>query len=542
MTAKQKAQENCRVIWSNVFVTSNAHTRPCYVPSSMVPSMSTIVVTVCNMSADMYSIKLNYVNVERRSIDLLTSIDIKLEKEPVAFTLDPTDGRFTLLEASGKWTIYRMQLKHTSSKKVSGFLSEHLSIQLNGYCFQDDVLGNVASLSPLSDSYVALVAARKSKKGAEVEHVVSVWDVKYGTLQAEQLIKMNEKNTFNKSTCIYSVSVLPNSHLAITMSSIATKAASSKSKKSTKKLVDADSAVMLCPYYSEPVSLMAAMGKMKQTVEFMGINNDFRSDENVGYSRSGMETVLREPNFDVKEEPASVYNTWVSKLEKCQKNETKTLARLMNPDVTADEFTKIFFNYVQVNEITDDVSMAEAASDPIFAQTEQYRHTLQTKFGHTKKSELSQFFISTITNKCFENADFWPVEVVLYLMSRSLLRSHYSEKGIIRPLLERKEWGLIPLLLENVQDIPEKDLVTLIKALTTLYKEDESWKERFSTYLRLVVDAPKNDIFLQQTLKRIDATELAIILETIVSWLSDKASNLNKRSNVSMLSSNVKRA
>lgn len=533
LTAKQKAQENSTVIWSTVFVTSNAHTRPCCIPSSMVPSLSTIVVTVCKASNDTYTIKLNHVNVERRSIDLLTSIDIKLAEGPIDFTLDPTDGRFTALDASGKWTVYRMQLKHSSSKKISGTLSEHLSIQLNGYRFQDPVLGHVASLSPLSDSYVALAAARTSKKGGEIEHVVSVWDVKYGTLQAEQLIKMSEKNTINKSTCIYNVAVLPNSHLAVTISSITTKT-TPKSTKSTKKMVDTNSVVMLCPYYSEPVSLMAAMGKMKQTVDFMGINNNIISDENIGYSRSGMETVGRDPTYNMDEDPEAVYDKWVSKLEKYQKFETNTLSQLMNDSITADEFTKVFFGHVHVDTSAEvDAPMTEASSDPILAQTEQYRHTLKTRFTNTKKSELSQFFVSTITNKCFNTEDFWPVDVVLYLMSRSLLRSHYTENGIISALLERKEWAIIPLILENVQDIPEKDLVTLIKVLIELYNQDDAWKERFSTYLKLVVDAPRNDIFLQQSLKRIDATELVIILETIVTWLSDKASNLNKRSNVS---------
>jgi len=74
--------------------------------------------------------------------------------------------------------------------------------------------------------------------------------------------------------------------------------------------------------------------------------------------------------------------------------------------------------------------------------------------------------------------------------------------------------------------------VTLIKALITLYNSEDEWKTRFSTYMKMIVDAPRNDIFLQQSLKRINAAELPIILETIVNWLKDKSSNLSKRSNV----------
>jgi hypothetical protein len=538
LTAKQKAQKNGNVIWSTVFVTSNAHTRPCCIPSSMVPSMSTIIVTVSNVAgSDVYTIKLNYVNVERRSIDLLTSIDVKLSEKPVAFTLDPTDGRLTILGAAGNWTVWRMQLKHSSSKKISGSLNEHLSIQLNGYRFQDETLGNIASVTPLSDSYVAMIAPRTTKKG-EIEHVVSVWDVKYGTLQAEQLVKMTEKNTFNKNTCVYNIAVLPNSHLAVTVSSIVTKS-SKKNIKSSKKMLDTNSVVMLCPYYSEPVSLMAAMGKMKQTVEFMGINNEISSDENIGYSRSGTETVSRDFAFHPEEDSDVVYDKWVSRLEKYQKQETNTLAKLMADNISGEDFSKLFFEHVNVNSkaTADDAHMSEASSDPIVAKTEEYRQIMQSTFSNTRKAdmELSQFFTSNVITKCFQQgqAKFWPVDVILFLMSRSLLRSNYSDKGIISSFLERKEWSLIPIVLEKVHDIPENDLVTLIKALIVLYNSEDEWKTRFSSYMKMIVDAPRNDIFLQQSLKRINAAELPIILETIVNWLKDKSSNLSKRSNVS---------
>ncbi|KAI8360793.1 hypothetical protein BD560DRAFT_355983 [Blakeslea trispora] len=527
--AKQKSNKNETILWSNVFVTSNAH---CCIPSSMVPAMSTMVMTINHLAqSDLYSLKLNYVNVERRSIDLLTAIDIRLAEKPTSFTLDPSDGRLTILGSNGTWTVYRMQLRHSSSKKISGSLVEHASIQLHGYRFHDDALGNIASVKPLSDSYVAMIAPRTTKKN-EVEHVVSVWDVKYGTLQAEQIIKLSEKNTFSKSTCTYDIAVLPNSHLAVTVSSVALKT-SSKNIKSAKKMVDTSSVIMLCPYYSEPVSLMAAMGKMKDTIVAMGINTDLGSEENIGYARSGKESVSRDFGFNPEEDADQVYDRWVSRLERYQKSESGTLAKLMS-DISADEFSTLFFDYVHVTR-TADQSMTEADLDPVAAQTEHYRHAMLHRFTNTKKKsiELSQFFISHVINKCFSQQDFWPVDVVLYLMSKSLLRSNYAEKGVIRSLLERKEWALMPLVLEHVQDVPEHDLVTLIKALVSFYQSEEAWtKERFSSYLKWVVSAPRNDIFLQQSLGRIHASELHIILETIQDWLRDKSSALSNRSNI----------
>ncbi|KAI9483654.1 MAG: hypothetical protein EXX96DRAFT_599962 [Benjaminiella poitrasii] len=543
LTAKQKAQKNDNVIWSTVFVTSNAHTHPCCVPSSMVPSMSTIVLTINNVKgSDIYSFKLNYVNVERRSIDAITSIDIKLTEEPVDFTFDSTHGRLTILSNLGTWSVWHIQLKHSSSKKISGTINEHLSIKLNNYRFQDDVLGNIAAITQLNDNYVAMVAPRIIKKSNEVEHVVSIWDAKYGTLQAEQTIKMSEKNTFNKNNCIYKIAVLPNSHLAVTVSSVTAKT-DAKKKKASKKMVETNSVIMLCPYYNEPVSLMAAMGKMKRTVEFMGIDNSIDSEQNIGYSRSGCETVIRAVKLNVSDDSELVYDKYAFRLERYQKKDTDALTKLMTDDITQEEFTKNFFEHVNITFKTsdnDDTYMEDSSSDSIIAKTNEYRHIMETKFIRPKKyyTELSQFFISNVISKCFQtnNTQFWPVDVILYLMSRSLIRSSYIDKGIVSALLERKEWALIPLVLEKVQDIPENDLVTLIKALIALYKDENEneteWKSRFSAYLKMIVNAPKNDIFLQQALKRIDASELPIILDTVISWLKDKSSNLNRRSSI----------
>jgi hypothetical protein len=209
---------------------------------------------------------------------------------------------------------------------------------------------------------------------------------------------------------------------------------------------------------------------------------------------------------------------------------------LFDEKVTPEEFSTVFFEHACVKEVEVDVEMNDVGEDALAIKTEEYRQTM-TKWTNSKKldMELSQFFISSVISKCFQEDKFWPVDVILFLMSRSLLRSNYSDKGIVTSLLERKEWALVPIVLEKVHDIPERDLVTLIKALVALHDEKD-WKEgRFSAYLKMVVNAPRNDIFLQQSLKRISATELPIILETIISWLKDKSSNLNKRSNVSIL-------
>jgi hypothetical protein len=299
---------------------------------------------------------------------------------------------------------------------------------------------------------------------------------------------------------------------------------------------------MLCPYYSEPVSLMAAMGKMKQTVEFMGISEDLDSADNIGYSRSGKETVMREIHFSVDlQDSDEIYEKWVSKIHKIQDVEAKVLADLLRPDVSEDKFVDTFFDYIRVKRVDviedNDTTMTEVHLE---AKTEQYRNIMLNRYQPSKKKsvELSQFFVSKIVSRCFESQgdnSFWPVDVLLYLLKKSLIRSNYCEKGIINALLERKEWALLPIILETVHDIPENDLITLIKALISIHNENsKEWDTaRFNAYFKSIVEAPRNDIFLQQSLKRINAAELPVILQTLAVWLKEKSSNLNNRSNVS---------
>lgn len=139
-----------------------------------------------------------------------------------------TDVWFLFLGAAGTWIVSRMQLRHTSGHKVIGDIDTHLSMQLSGYQLYNDKLGNVASLATLDDSYVALVAPR-IKKGIQLEnewdkektrklmrisvgtdgpeHVVSIWDVKYGTLQAERSLQLGDKTAYGKDKCVYSVRI-----------------------------------------------------------------------------------------------------------------------------------------------------------------------------------------------------------------------------------------------------------------------------------------------------------------------------------------------
>ncbi|KAI9495131.1 hypothetical protein BDB00DRAFT_816053 [Zychaea mexicana] len=505
--AKTTSPISGTVVWSTVFVTTNPHVRPCCVSNSLVPVNSTIILTINahDNSSDRYAIYLHYYNEERRSVVPLVKAEIALKEKPVAFTFDPTDGRITTLGVGGKWTVWRLKIKQETGRKLVGRLDTQLSTQLQGYQLHSEKLGNVAAIAPLSEGYVAMVAPRLKDNTAE--HVVSIWDVKYGTLQAERILNLAEKNACGKDKCIYKISVLSNSHLAITISSLVSTTA--KDTKKTRSVTDAKSTVVLCPFYSEPISLMAAMGKMKSTARFLGIDDDSKP-ESIGVTRSDMDALsFQPPRHADKDDDDALYDRWAHSLEHVQKKENKSLSLLLNPTIDVENFSKTFFSRVSKKEIKRPSSTIEKSSSA-------YREAMaqMESKGKHGQIELSHRFVSCVVRKCFVCPNFWPLHVILYLLQIRHIRSSDIEGGIIPVLLERNEWALVPIVLESVPDIPETDLVVLLKAL--LANPDSLPVSTREDLFKHIIDSPHNEIFMQQALKRLTASEIPAAVNMII--------------------------
>ena len=76
------------------------------------------------------------------------------------------------------------------------------------------------------------------------------------------------------------------------------------------------------------------------------------------------------------------------------------------------------------------------------------------------------------------------------------------------------------MVLKYVQDIPEANLIRVVRILADKAdQKEQDWKDRFPFYFKLVVEAPRNDIFMQQAMKHLTATQLPIVLETLHDWM-----------------------
>lgn len=73
------------------------------------------------------------------------------------------------------------------------------------------------------------------------------------------------------------------------------------------------------------------------------------------------------------------------------------------------------------------------------------------------------------------------------------------------------------MVLKHVQDIPEADLIKVVRTLAN--KGEGHSNDQFPTYFKLVLEAPRNDIFMQQAMKQLTTSELPIVLKTLSDWL-----------------------
>lgn len=109
---------------------------------------------------------------------------------------------------SGSLSIWKLFLTHRT-KKTTGRLELQFTRTLQGYQIVSKELGSAAMTARLSKGYVAVIAPRLKKDGDKVEHVLSIWDETYGTLQAERLIEVGgNTGAFRKNECTYAVSQL----------------------------------------------------------------------------------------------------------------------------------------------------------------------------------------------------------------------------------------------------------------------------------------------------------------------------------------------
>jgi len=176
---------------------------------------------------------------------------------------------------------------------------------------------------------------------------------------------------------------------------------------------------------------------------------------------------------------------------------------------TKDKFTKEFFKYVNTKKPPQQPTTEEEKEDS----------------SAQKTVHISHHFIANIIDRCFSEERFFPIEVLDFMICSKLLS--VSETKMLPKLIEKRELGLIEKCLIHIYDIPEPDLVRLLKFFLTEAKEEtikkfvEDKEEKGAKvllegdsprdfFLYLITSAPRNDIFLQTSVKSLTFSEVIV--------------------------------
>ncbi|KAL1921903.1 uncharacterized protein VTP21DRAFT_10545 [Calcarisporiella thermophila] len=511
--------------WSYIFSTTSS-----CVPPSILPQGSTMILTVTATEGEEFRVHFFGIDSDRNKVNNLATVRIEEENKPLAFNLDPTSGQFSVLCSDGSWKIYQIQF--LKSGQIS--LTEILSIPLRGFSL---VSSGSVSVAPLKGNYLALSGARKQEGSDKYEHTLTIWDVRYGTLQAEAVIPSPSHEYTTHSQTSYQLTVLPNSHLVLAITT---------SPPSASKITVSKTSVFLCPYFCAPLTLLGAMNRMRATADYIAIKP-------AGLVRSGMEAMAGEELF-TDADPDKLMTMWKSKIEQVQQREEAVLTKLMNKDdtPTVKEFASVFMEYVEERigkEQEEEVEKDEKDEKEETEETEEIEHASSMEVDGESKIEgeskvngikeididkkkkeplvLSQYFVRRVAERCFaKNADgqfdssFWPSKVVKFLIHRQLISSSLVDGGIIPALLERRDWGLIKLALTRLHDIPEADMIMLLQRVIALHQSKSHVDVK--DFLSLIIAAPRNDYFMQQALHQLTVEELGVVLSMLIRWLETR--------------------
>ena len=174
------------------------------------------------------------------------------------------------------------------------------------------------------------------------------------------------------------------------------------------------------------------------------------------------------------------------------------------------------------------------------------RRLLRAGRKQTPLPDLSHHFVTTVVSRSFgrlpngqPDMSFWPTKVVEYLIENQLVGNSNpgaGQAGIALNLMERGQWSILELALKKLYDIPELDMIMMLKQVIGLNKKRDWMDVKESAVdsiassmassvpdtphlLNLIMGAPRNEVFMQQALKHLSIEELSVVLGILRDWI-----------------------
>ncbi|CAG8586268.1 27141_t:CDS:2, partial [Dentiscutata erythropus] len=407
--------------------------------------------------------------------------------------------------------------------------------------------------------------------------VLTIWDLRYGTLQAERVLgTFKQENPTDiispPSLFKFQLIVVPGSNLIVS-----TLSESLSNNSNTFKL-----STYLCRYYHEPMTLLHALNRMKDSSAYLQLGDGF--SRGFGITRFGITSDIKPESS--KNSSNEFLNNIKNNIKKLQKNEYKFLKFLFSKSHTTENIKKQFENFVKMKGgkafesflKTHDINKEQyskyaeywkrnkkssknhkgSESANIYEEkevdynvyiddynnyqkwldvwkewevkTDESRKNILNKekvyeyleSGEIQRPELSYYFIQTVIEYCLSknsdgtpNLNCWVPEIIRYFIKSKLISNKVVKGGIIKALIEREAWDLIKLALYFMKDIPEDDLVYLLKHVISSQTKPFS----IGSILRYLIKTPKNDNMMVWSLRQLTEDEVMIVMKILNGWI-----------------------
>ena len=325
-----------------------------------------------------------------------------------------------------------------------------------------------AEASPMHLSHVALsfvCVAGSDTTNGTQNDTLSLWDTKFKTLHCQKPL----------ADCLKSASAASSSpsvrHLQSTSSFI---------------IVASDSCVSVCPYTAEKSTLKSSLGILQQ------------SDKK---SRKLKPQFLTTPKLI---EPGQSVDEWERNVSKDDEAENEMLCRLL------------------------DVRKTKTAKK-LASELRKYFETFTLAESHSEKPTVSQYFVTSIFERCTREKDLWSSETGRLILQTCVLPQRCFSQ-FLSLVWENNDIAFLQECFFSLNGISESTLVDCLKFVLRC-KDDsfptcegtEFWEETNSPcslsrakYLSLVISHPINDVFLQTSLKKLHFEEVLVFLKFLL--------------------------
>ncbi|XP_031575208.1 nucleolar protein 11-like isoform X2 [Actinia tenebrosa] len=273
-----------------------------------------------------------------------------------------------------------------------------------------------------------------------------------------------------------------------------------------------DNCVAACSCTVKESSLATALGKMAPRTRTNGTDG-----------LTSIRPLLCIPQLP---DPSKDLKDWMELMQTEQSTEETVLQKLTSPKKIKSpkefhtELRKYLDSKYSMDNVVDTVKKAP----------------LKSKDKLKGKYRLSQHFVLTVLSQCLEETTSWPNEALSCLIQTRCIPGSASA-DLLKRLTEKNEIDMILKCLNNIQGIPESSLVSclqyVLESNDSVFgdEQDDSsagnteedsvgdgcpFGEKRSNLLCHLLSYPVNDVFIQDSIKKMNSSQVMALLKFLV--------------------------